>query len=200
MKKILICFISVIAIIHSLNTVIYNLPTNPTQEKYNKYTNFYMTILFEQNWTLFAPTPINTNNYLNVRFGDTKKELVNSKWTNLTKYYQTDFRKRYLHTSFYKNTVITQLESDVLENMKLRNDKKFSNKELKKDQNVKSLYRYVYEELKKKSLNPKYLEISYEIEYLPNFKDRNRVNKEIRIEKLPVYDTREWSEKSETNK
>ncbi|RIN30496.1 DNA-directed RNA polymerase subunit beta, partial [Staphylococcus succinus] len=58
MKKILICFISVIAIIHSLNTVIYNLPTNPTQEKYNKYTNFYMTILFEQNWTLFAPTPI----------------------------------------------------------------------------------------------------------------------------------------------
>ncbi|WP_420918367.1 DUF5819 family protein, partial [Staphylococcus succinus] len=55
-----------------------------------------MTILFEQNWTLFAPTPINTNNYLNVRFGDTKKELVNSKWTNLTKYYQTDFRKRYL--------------------------------------------------------------------------------------------------------
>ncbi|OIJ30657.1 hypothetical protein BK821_08780 [Staphylococcus sp. LCT-H4] len=41
MKKILICFISVIAIIHSLNTVIYNLPTNPTQEKYNKYETLH---------------------------------------------------------------------------------------------------------------------------------------------------------------
>lgn len=198
MKKLIICIISIIAIIHSANTIMYNLPENPYQEKHSKYSNYYMMPLFEQNWNLFAPTPVITNNYINVRYADSEEELEKSKWTNLTKYYQSDFRHRYLHTSFYKNTVITQLESDILEAIELKNDKKISKKMLKNDKNVKDLYKFVYRELAKNSVNPNYMEITYEIEYLPAVGDK-KSKSEIRVEKLPIYETKDWSKYSEND-
>lgn len=199
MRKVIICIVSFIAIIHIYNTFIYNLPDNPYKEKHSKYSDFYMLPLFEQNWTLFAPTPVKTNNTINVRYADSEEQLKNAKWTNLTKYYQSDFRHRYLHKSFYKNTIITQLESDVLEAIELKNEKIISYEEQKKDKKVNDLYKFVYKELAKNSVDPKFMQIAYEIEYFPEVGDKKSKN-EIRIEKLPIYATKDWSKYSENDK
>lgn len=191
LKKIIISIIAVLALVHSINTIIYNLPSNPVQQSHTKFINFYMQPLFEQTWTLFAPLPINTNNTLNVRYGNNRYELIDDGWKNLTKYYQADFRKHYLHKNFYKNTIVTQMESDILELIDLKNTGKISDKELKNDEKIKALYNFVLKELNNNSIYPKYMQLSYEIEYLPPFENRNTKKREFQVEKSPITNTRE---------
>ena len=56
------------AVVWHLGTIfLYNAPTNAISQRYQSVINGYVNPEFEQNWLLFAPNPIDTNNAVEVR-------------------------------------------------------------------------------------------------------------------------------------
>ena len=53
--------------LHFAATFLWNAPTNPIKESVATDVNAYMRPFFEQNWSLFAPNPINSEDELYVR-------------------------------------------------------------------------------------------------------------------------------------
>lgn len=134
-----------------------------------------MNPLFSQAWTLFAPNPVSSNNNLQVQFynGDNK-----SKWFDISAYYQKYSRKYYLHPYTYKNSILTQLESDVISDIDKVNDKKKGNSENKKfyDENirVKKLYSFINDELESQGIKTDKIQLKYETEVFPSYASKEK--------------------------
>ncbi|TDO13455.1 hypothetical protein DFO69_1904 [Bacillus subtilis] len=69
-------------VFHFSFTLLYNFPLNPISNKYYDTIQNYMEPLFKQNWKLFAPNPVSTNNILYIRgeYKDKTGELKKTEW------------------------------------------------------------------------------------------------------------------------
>lgn len=175
MKKNLLMFLTIIVSIHCLLTICYNLPTNPFSKKHENIIHSYMNPLFSQTWTLFAPNPVSSNNNLQVQFYTAENK---SKWFDISSYYQKYSRKYYLHPYTYKNSILTQLESDIISDIDKVNKKKKGNSENKKfyDENirVKKLYNFINEELEDQGIKPDKIQLKYETEVFPSYASKEK--------------------------
>ncbi|HDH4813243.1 TPA: hypothetical protein PI326_002583 [Staphylococcus aureus] len=176
-KKIFLLLLSILISVHCFFTVIYNLPVNPFSKKHERIINGYMDPLFVQTWTLFAPDPVSVNNNLFLKYwSDNGKE---SKWINLSKYYQKQSRKYYLHPYSYKNSILTQLEDDIVSDIKKVNDlKKGNSKNVKffyENEKIRNLYVFILEELKSKNINADRIQLLYQTEIFSDYAKNNDV-------------------------
>lgn len=75
-----------ILVFHFCMTLIYNAPDNPITYYYDGMIQTYMAPIFIQNWRLFAPNPISTNNYLWVRGYSERSDGEESftEWVNVS--------------------------------------------------------------------------------------------------------------------
>ncbi|MBA3986233.1 MAG: hypothetical protein H0X63_06610, partial [Flavobacteriales bacterium] len=72
-------------IAHFIIIGLYLLPENPLQHQFKKELNSYADPFFSQAWTLFAPTPINTNMSLLLRFEYVNNgEVDTTNWIDIT--------------------------------------------------------------------------------------------------------------------
>ncbi|UOX98879.1 DUF5819 family protein (plasmid) [Bacillus cereus] len=78
--------LSAIFIVHFTITFFYNAPETPIKQMYFSQINNYMNPLFKQNWRLFAPNPISSNQHL-----WTRGEIINEQgeksftdWVNVS--------------------------------------------------------------------------------------------------------------------
>ncbi|WP_407927792.1 DUF5819 family protein [Gracilibacillus suaedae] len=66
-RVIIFVIFTVLITFHTTMTIVYNFPVTPFKNKVDPIVNLYMNPLFTQRWTLFAPTPANTNWYVNTK-------------------------------------------------------------------------------------------------------------------------------------
>ncbi|MEW9502416.1 DUF5819 family protein [Jeotgalibacillus marinus] len=86
-KKVVGGFLCLLFVIHFSVTAVHNTHANPLQVKYNKQLSFYIDPLFTQNWRLFAPTPMTSNNYFYVKAKlDNGNESRTTDWIDLVQY------------------------------------------------------------------------------------------------------------------
>lgn len=102
----------VCVIFHCTITFAYNSPITPFKEKYVNLINAYMTPLFSQAWTLFAPNPVSTNVNIEVKISYGKNQESN--WVSISELIQSKSNENYFsHYQFYLNSLI-QMQNDTL--------------------------------------------------------------------------------------
>lgn len=111
LKKIYFIFLSVLLIIHTFITIAYNFPMTPLKEKYEPYINSYIDPLFTQTWTLFAPTPVNTNTKFEVKFtyNDGFKETG---WINISDLIHDKSQANYFSSYQFYSSILIQAEGE----------------------------------------------------------------------------------------
>ncbi|PEQ01700.1 DUF5819 family protein [Bacillus toyonensis] len=90
-SSLMIILIAFIFSLHFTFTLLYNFPLNPISNKYNDSIQHYMNPLFKQNWKLFAPNPVSTNNILYIRgeYTDKNEELKKTEWVDASTPFNT---------------------------------------------------------------------------------------------------------------
>lgn len=64
----------------------YNAPANPISYNYNQVLQSYMNPIFKQNWRLFAPNPVSTDNKILVKgyYHDSRNVEKESEWIDVS--------------------------------------------------------------------------------------------------------------------
>ncbi|WP_100011759.1 DUF5819 family protein [Lentibacillus sediminis] len=99
-------------IFHSAITVAYNFPITPLKNNFSGVINSYMTPLFSQTWTLFAPNPANTNVKAEVKlsYGDNQE----TSWISFSDLVHEKSRNNYFsHYHFYSGALV-QMQGNVI--------------------------------------------------------------------------------------
>lgn len=97
-RKILGGCLCLLFISHFIIVIIYNAPSNPVQAKFKKQISMYIDPVFTQNWRLFAPRPVMTNQYYytKARLDDGTGNIEETGWIDLTKYmYAKNHKNRF---------------------------------------------------------------------------------------------------------
>ncbi|SDY46103.1 DUF5819 family protein [Thermoactinomyces sp. DSM 45892] len=73
-------------VVHFALTALYVSPSNPLKVKYSQVVNGYMEPLFTQNWKLFAPDPVTSDNtfYVRVKIKETDGQEKITGWFDIT--------------------------------------------------------------------------------------------------------------------
>lgn len=86
-KKILLGIVtlfSVFFIVHYSLIILSAGPSNPISAKYKNIVNKYTSTIFDQNWHLFAPDPVNRNVHIYLQFTNNISEKENNQWIDIT--------------------------------------------------------------------------------------------------------------------
>ena len=67
-RSVLMVAVGLVFTAHFALTTLYDLPSNPISVRYRALTNAYVLPLFSQNWSFFAPTPPNRDDFLIARY------------------------------------------------------------------------------------------------------------------------------------
>lgn len=189
--KIYLFVLIMILIFHSSITVLYNFPTTPFKLQFDKYVNAYMNPLFQQTWTLFAPTPVNTNNNLQVRVeyyeNNTLKE---SNWISLSDKFNNETQQSYFHPYRQYSSILTQLESSTIKALINAYEKEsYENIDAKEflqlNPGAQILYDFAYYNIREEFINIKSIQLRYVIEYFPEYASSSEKS-EYDIIKFPL--------------
>ncbi|WP_214808607.1 MULTISPECIES: DUF5819 family protein [unclassified Exiguobacterium] len=172
-KSIALSLILIFTLFHCVITFAYNMPINPISHKSAKIINNYMEPLFSQNWHLFAPNPVSTNNCVIVKgtYFDEKGNKKETGWLNLTEKYINTYQVNRFDPKRPHLSAIRTAEGEITPQL-MDNPDYFKNKDkLSKDVNVNILKNIALKEMSSDFDISKFksLEIKISIESFPEF-------------------------------
>ncbi len=162
-------------------TIAYNLPMTPFKQKLEPFISSYINPLFQQTWTLFAPTPANTKNNLQVKiyFEEEGLEKV-SDWISITDIFNKQARKSYSHPYHNFSGTLIQMEALTLgpaislENETIESPE-FPNNMFNEYPYLETLYQFANVIVKQKYENAHSIQLRYSIEYFPEYGTKERL-------------------------
>ncbi|MGH0951312.1 DUF5819 family protein [Bacillus mycoides] len=137
-SSLMIILIAFLFIIHFTFTLLYNFPLNPISNKYNNSIQHYMNPLFRQNWKLFAPNPVSTNNTLYIRgeYKNENGEFKKTSWIDASTPFNTVVHNNRLTplrlVSSMKSSIISEIlngaerDKDYFKNLKVNESDDFT--------------------------------------------------------------------------
>ncbi|PGT73591.1 hypothetical protein COD86_09790 [Bacillus cereus] len=127
-SSLIIILIAFIFILHFTFTLLYNFPLNPISNKYNDSIQHYMSPLFKQNWKLFAPDPVSTNNILYIRgeYKDKNEEFKKTEWIDASTPFNTIIHNNRLTPLRLVNSTKSSIIAEILN--KIDSDKDYLEK------------------------------------------------------------------------
>ncbi|KGP74688.1 DUF5819 family protein [Pontibacillus yanchengensis] len=171
LSKLFFVCISCFCVFHISAVLLYNLPINPMNFKMAPVINSYVGPIFKQNWHLFAPDPVSTNNYVLARASfQEENQTKHTEWINISKTYTSGLQKNRFNQNRPKLSALRTSQREMIKKLN-DNEDFFEEKNVEKDIHLNMLYNIVEKELTqladKKDIHE--LEIKFVIEEFPEY-------------------------------
>ncbi|WP_258728642.1 DUF5819 family protein [Bacillus atrophaeus] len=168
--NILVFMLSLIVILHTIMMVMYNLPLNPVNFKHEKLISSYMNPLFTQNWQLFAPDPVSTNNNIICRgtFTNNKGQKEHTEWIDITESYNLDIKNNLFSPNRLMKTALSGAVFEIQPYLKSTDKKK--HKQIVENEYTQIISNIAVEKIEKsKKVKLESLDIKLSIESFPEY-------------------------------
>ncbi|AMK71077.1 MULTISPECIES: DUF5819 family protein [Bacillus] len=168
--NLLVLFLSLLVVFHTIIMIMYNLPLNPVNFKHEKLISTYMNPLFTQNWQLFAPDPVSTNNNIICRgvFTNNKGQKEYTEWIDITESYNADIKNNLFSPNRLMKTALSGAVFEVQPYLKL-NDKK-KNKQLIENEYIQIISSIAVKKIERsKKVKLESLDVKLSIESFPEY-------------------------------